>query len=340
MYRCIFALFLLLTACTPSGASAESIYLPSETAIYTATTVLIPLPSTTPSPMILVPTRTKTAPTVTKTPIPTLLPTPYGNGRINCPGSIALMYHRILSEPGAFYGGIGIDSDLVSFKKVITYLVDEGYYFPTPDEFADDIEDLVCEQRYAIITIDDSWNDPETMGVTRVLAAIRDGKDSAGAPKVWFGIITRARVPFMRNGVQIDQWEHLKELQKSDLTYAVSHSQTHSAELVDIANFNSPLNDSVFAGIAGEVGPSRKDFLDNLGSEPRFFIYPGGNVTPVVSSRLSRNGYSGGFTVTPGGLDKAYPGYLPRINGGYGCDRSSTNNAECVIEKIKQYSGD
>jgi len=249
------------------------------------------------------------------------------------------MYHRILDKPKDNADGLGIDSDIDSFRKVLSYLVESGYYFPTPADFSKDIKDLVCEHKYAIVTIDDSWNDPEKMGVTKVLSSLRED-NTPGSAKVWFGVITRRTVPFTaENSDKVDQWTHLKEMQNLDLVYPVSHSQTHPAELLDIVDVYNPINDGVYAQIAGEVGASRVDFLRDFDGEPYFFIYPGGNVTPLVSGALFVNGYSGAFTVTPGGLNKAYPGYLPRINGGYRCDRTVTNNAECVIEKIKMYAG-
>lgn len=333
-------LLLFLVACSPTPT--EIYMAPTKTTIVnvlaTTNTPIVNqtptiLPSVTQSPSVT-PSLTP-APTVT----PTLLPTAYGNGKLNCSGGVALMYHRIYSSTKYKLDSLGIGSDIESFRNVMIYLVNNGYYFPTPMEFAMDIEDLVCERKYAIVIIDDSWNDPETMGVTKVLLSLRDEKNSPGSAKVWLGLITRMIVPFVDDsGTQIDQWDHLRELQNQDIVYVVSHSQTHSVALVDKSDIFNPVNDGVYEEIAEELLPSRKDIYWEMDCEPWFFVYPGGNVTQVVSDSLKGSGYSGAFTVDPGGLDKSYPGYLPRINGGYGCDKTVENNAKCVIEMIKFYS--
>ena len=245
------------------------------------------------------------------------------------------MYHRIVPGP-EITQGYGLTTSIGSFEKVLEYLLDNDFYFPTPEEFADDLETGVCRHKYAIITIDDSWNDPEAMGVVQVLLNHGGGGGADGSPKVWLGVVTRNIGKFKNEaGEWIDPWEHLKSLTDRDLIYVVSHSQTHPAELIDKTNYHSGANDQVYTLIASEAGQSRNDIIQLLSYEPLFFIYPGGNVNQFVADALAANGYTGAFTVSPGGLNGAYAYYLPRINGGVRCDDSPGDNSGCVISQIE-----
>ena len=337
MYRLILVFFLLLTACVNRPSIVPQV---DASPSVTATTTSSPTTTVTETP---IPTATFTPvptfiPTSTFTPVPTFIPTPNENGSLNCFGSVALMYHRVLPEAPEIADGIGINSDLGSFERVLSYLVDNDYYFPTPSEFALDVENGVCLHKYAIIIIDDSWNDPEAMGVTKVLE-MYGGGNADGSPKVWLAVITRMMAPFTTiNGNQIASWVHLKQMREEGLVYSVSHSQTHPAGLINTSEVYDPVNDPVYSKIAGELGQSRQDILELTGEEPLFFVYPGGNVTQVISSRIKSNGYFGAFTVTPGSLNGAYANYLPRINGGYGCNRTVESNSQCVIGKIEEYT--
>ena len=325
MFRfCLIFLFLIV-GCTAQPSPIVATEIPTTTALQTATQVA----TFTPQPK---PTAT---PTEVPTMIPTITPTAYADGGLNCKEGVALMYHSIV--PGSeITSGFGLTTDIGSFEKVLEYLVENEYYFPTPEEFASDIKTKVCRHKYAIITIDDSWNDPEAMGVVQALINHGGGTGVDGAPKVWFGVITR-KIGYYKNGAGdwVDPWEHLVSLRLKGLVFVVSHSQTHAAELVDKVNFFGSANDQVYALIASEVGPSRKDIIQLMDSEPLFFIYPGGNVSRAVVDALISNGYSGAFTVSPRGLDGAYAYYLPRINGGSRCSDSLGDNSSCVIEQIK-----
>jgi len=260
---------------------------------------------------------------------------PFDDGTINCPGSIALMYHKIVAEPEDVTDGYGITTDINTFDKIVWYLVEVGYYFPTPEEFAQDMKTRVCREKYAIITIDDSWNDPEKMGVNDVLKTYGGGSGIPGSPKVWLGIVSGG---LTAPSAKPDLLANIRRGQEQGLVYPVSHSRTHPAILIDPFSPFSPVNDSVYAQIAGELGPSRRDVLNLFGTEPFFFIYPGGNVTRTIMNGLAPAGYSGAFTVTPAGLHRAYPYLLPRINAGYGCDNKVSQTILCVISKINKYS--
>lgn len=325
MYRFVLVFLILIVGCTAQPSPIVATETPTATVFFTATQTA----TFTPQP----------EPTATPTEVPTLtltiVPTAYADGSLNCKGSVALMYHIIVPGP-EITDGYGLTTDIRSFEKVLVYLLENGYYFPTPEEFAADLKTKVCRQKYAIITIDDSWNDPEAMGVVQVLLNHGGGTGVDGSPKVWFGVITR-KIGYYKNekGEMVDPWEHLASLIQRDLVFVVSHSQTHAAGLVDKVNYYSSVNDPVFALIASEAGPSRNDIVRLLENEPLFFIYPGGNVSRAVVDALFSNGYAGAFTVTSGGLDSAYAYFLPRINGGSRCSESLGDNSSCVIEQIK-----
>jgi hypothetical protein len=332
-------LMFILVACSAPVAAVEtmtptitSVKATKMTATSTATIEATHLPRAT-----TIPTETET---LTPSPTQTLVitATPYNDGKLNCPGSVALMYHHIYQQPADKNNYANVSSDKESFEKVLSFLVENGYYFPTPEELSADFRNKVCSHKYAIITIDDSWNDPESMGLLNVLMKYGGG-EKFGTPNLWFGVITQKLVKYKNDkGKMIDPWVHILEMMNSGLVFPVSHSQTHPAELVNPKILHDPANDSVYAKVASEVYPSKQDFIKQINVDPLFFIYPGGNVSRFVIDRVKRSGYAGAFTVSPGGLDRAFPYSLPRINAGYGCDGLVENNANCVIEKIKLYS--
>ena len=335
--------FFLITACNGpknelTTATITRTYVATNTPTVTAT--ITPKPSATHKTQPLV-TTSVVIPTITQIPtsIPTPTmnsPTPYINGGVNCPGSIAIMYHHIYQSL-TDSDKANVSSDIESFKQVIEYLVKEGYYFPTTQEFAVDVRNKVCRQKYAIITIDDSWNDPETMGVVRLLSLYGNGQN--GLPKAWLGVVTKRMSNYRdEQGNIIAPWKHLLDMQSTGLVCLVSHSQTHPAVLTNINDYHNSANDDVYGKVASEAYPSRMDFLNKLNIDPLFYIYPGGNVSIEVVQRMKPAGYVAAFTVTPGGIDEAKPYLLPRINGGYGCGDIIENNADCVIEKIEFYS--
>jgi hypothetical protein len=231
-----------------------------------------------------------------------------------------------------------INSDIESFKKVIWYLVENDFYFPSPSEFAEDMASGVCRHKYAIVTIDDSWNDPEAMGVTRVLLDAGGGIEN-GKPKVWFAVITYALGDFVdNNGNVLNAWEHFRNMQNAGLVYIISHSQTHPL-LINPNNPEDKVNKKIFKTIGEELLPSRKNILWGMeGAEPYFFVYPGGIIADPILGKIRSAGYTGAFTVWEGSLDKSSPYFLPRINGGLRCGTSAVDNAFCVIEQIEKYS--
>ena len=315
-------LILILAACGETLAQGREIEVPTKTVEPTLSTVVISESTATQAPPLPSP-----VPTESSTPTTTPLPTPYSDGTISCPGSVALMYHSIYPLPDQNTDYLENNVDIVSFERLLKYLIEEGYYFPTPEEFASDIKTRVCRHKYAVLIIDDSWNDPETMGVTKVL--IRNGGGSGdGSPKVWFAVITRQMYFFIKDdGESVDPWDHLSLLMDQKLVYVVSHSQTHQLGK-DRKSYN----------ITGEeLLLSRKEILYGMKSEPYFFVYPGGIVADPIIDRIRSSGYIGAFTVWEGGMDKSYPLYLPRINGAARCGISGADNSVCVIEKIEKY---
>lgn len=324
--KTIIVLFLWLTACAQPTLTDLT-----PTAVTVATAMARPTSTTTTTPS-LTPTATHTP---TAIPTNTPLPTKYADGTLNCPGSVALMYHTINPLPDKSTDFLENNSDIGSFEKVVNYLLSQGYYFPTPEEFSSDIKSGVCKHKYAIIIIDDSWNDPEEMGVTQVLQRAGGGTEP-GLPKVWFALITRQlTLKTDEDGNVLDQWPHFRELTKQGLVYIVSHSQTHplpgkGASEADIRRFHKT--------VGGELLPSRKDIVFHMEVEPHFFVYPGGVIADPIISGLSGAGYAGAFTVWAGSLDKAYRFYLPRINGGSRCGTVGVDNSNCVIEQIEKYS--
>lgn len=277
-------------------------------------------------------------PTSTLTPTATSFPRIYNDGRLNCPGSVAFMYHQIYPTPEHNTGFLEINNDIGSFEKVVQYLVKNDFYFPTPGEFATDVNTGLCRHKYAIIIIDDSWDDPEGMGVTDVLVRAGGGTGIEGSPKVWFAVITRMMVYFVNSdGQKIEPWEHMRDMQERELVYIVSHTQTHPLP-IDRNNPKANVNNKIYRRIGNELLPSRKDILRNMNSEPYFFVYPGGYIADPIISGLRPAGYLGAFTVWAGSLDGALPYYLPRINGGLRCGTTGVDNSDCVIEQIKKYS--
>lgn len=296
----------------------------------------------TPEPPVIVPTLTMTpipesTDRPTNEPKDTATSTRFPDGSLNCPGSVALMYHHIDNEPSEMTTGIGLNTTIDSFSSVLDFLVDNNYYFPTPKEFAEDVRIKTCRHKYAIVIIDDSWNDPEKMGVIKVLID-HGGETSNGKPKIWLAVVTRMLFEKINtDGNEEDPWTHLHEMHQTGVVEIVSHSQTHPVNLKILDNIYDKENDPVYAKIAQELSPSRQDIIKHLNIDPYFFVYPGGNVSPFVMERMGKN-YTGGFSVSPGGLNRAFPYFLPRINGGQLCMNQTINTAECVIETIKKYS--
>lgn len=313
-----------------------------KTVAATATSTL--LASSTPS-ATLTPTQTFTltptvTPTITSSPTAIPMPTKYVDGTLNCPGSIALMYHTINPLPDKNTDYVQNNTDIGSFEKVIRYLVDNDFYFPTPSELAEDMTNGVCKHKYAIVTIDDSWNDPEVMGVTKVLKDAGGGTEE-GLPKVWFAVITYALSDYIDvSGNTIDAWEHFRSMQKSGLVYIISHSQSHPV-VKNINDLDNKTKRKIYVSIGNELLPSRKDILWGMdGAEPYFFVYPGGIIGDPILGKIRSTGYIGAFTVWAGSLDKSSPNFLPRINGGLRCDTYAVDNSFCVIEQIEKYSGE
>lgn len=310
-----------------------------------ATTSTPPASITPSKTLILTQTPTLTAtitpsPTPTSTGTPTPVPTKYADGTLNCPGSIALMYHAINPLPDKNTDYVQNNTDIGSFEKVIRYLVDNDFYFPTPSELAEDMMNGVCKHKYAIVTIDDSWNDPEVMGVTKVLKDAGGGTEK-GLPKVWFAVITYALSDYVDvSGNTIDAWEHFRSMQKSGLVYIISHSQTHPI-VKNLNDLDNRTKRKIYISIGNELLPSRKDILWGMdGAEPHFFVYPGGIIGDPILGKIKSAGYIGAFTVWAGSLDKSLPNFLPRINGGLRCDTYAVDNSFCVIEQIEKYSGE
>jgi hypothetical protein len=334
-YAIVFICILLL-GCHETSATEYNQTVDSSQVVVVSS----PIPTQTIVPSTLTSTTTP-SPSMTFTSTLTLTPTPtvtkYPDNTLNCPGSIALMYHHISKTGPKNSAGYGLTTDLKSFEKVLEYLILSHYYFPSSEEFALDIASRVCRHKYAIIIIDDTWNDPQDMGITDILLR-HGGGTGLGSPSVWLGVITwmhKARVDEVGNPV--DHWQHLLDLQATGLVHMVSHSQTHPVQLVNKVDIYDPANDPVYAQIASELGPSKNDIVKRLGRQPYFFVYPGGNVNQTVIGKMPGN-YVGAFTVTAGGLDKAYPYLLPRINGAMLCNGSFSNNYLCVIEQIERFS--
>ena len=217
-------------------------------------------------------------------------------------------------------------------------MVENSFYFPSPNELAEDIVSGVCRHKYAILIIDDSWNDPEVMGVVTTLKNAGGGTGN-GKPSVWFAVITYALGDFTDNyGNVLNAWEHFQNMQDAGLVYIVSHSQTHPL-LVNPNNPEDKVNKKIFKTIGDELLPSRKDIMWGMeGADPYFFVYPGGIIADQILGNMKSAGYKGAFTVWEGSLDKSYPYFLPRINGGLRCGTSAADNAFCVIQQIEKYS--
>lgn len=255
------------------------------------------------------------SPPAEATPPPAARPSPALS--LSCPGSIALVYHYIdTSGRAPVCDKHGITATHKSFRKVLGYLARQGYRFPDPAEFAADIADGACQRRYAIVIIDDPWNDPRKMRVPAVLERLRRKHPESNA-NVWWAIVTR----------QVDSWKRVARAIEGGLIHPISHSLNHPLD--------PPLSRLPFAEAAREIEESRRELAAALpGHDPLFFVFPGGSVTPELVE-VARAHYAGAFGVRPGFLDGADPALLPRINGG--CRKSaSLDNSAAVIGRIRQ----
>lgn len=271
---------------TPSPTNTDT-PVPTETTTMTATT-LPPSPTSTPTAAdaLIIQPEVEVVPTATNTPIPPLLPTPFGNYSETLKVPI-LMYHYISVPPAGadiYRQDLSVAPD--SFRLQMKYLVENGYESVDLYDLSRAIlgkQDL--PPKPVIITFDDGYRD-NYLNALPIL-------DDYGLKATIF-----LATEFIDQGNQnYLTWSMIEEMSASGHRFE-PHGKTH----VDLTE-----SDRDF--IIWEVQGSRETVAAHIGYLPRFFSYPSGRYNSQVQKILSELDFWGAVT-TQGGL---WNGFVDRF---------------------------
>jgi peptidoglycan/xylan/chitin deacetylase (PgdA/CDA1 family) len=203
------------------------------------------------------------------------------------PGVRILMYHRVTDESE--------DRLAVSppeFKRQMDHLVSVGYRVMT-------LEQALTAGRErrrlpdVVITFDDGYQD----FYRNVFPILRDRKFSAVIfvlPDFIDGKITLPRYRHLKGDSRSVTWEMLREMQEGGITVG-AHSVTHR-ELTGLDSREVKL----------EIEGSADIIEKQSGIRPKWFSYPRGKYSPIISRMVQDSGYRGAVSVRPGTNRRPY----------------------------------
>lgn len=208
-------------------------------------------------------------------------------GRLVAPAShIRILYYHSISD-----APIRSSVSPEAFTAQIEYLVQHGYHLLSLSDAVGRLSSgAVFPDRSAVITLDDGFQD----NYEHALPILTRFK----APATVFltvGYIGTGRLPTLTRTDFMPRpldWREVKEMQAQGVEFG-SHTLTH------------PMLSQVSHEVARrEIGESRQELEDRLGTGIAFFCYPRGDFNDAVKQMVRDEGYRAACSTLPGVNDR------------------------------------
>jgi len=178
-----------------------------------------------------------------------------------------LMYHHIQPQSiAAQKWQTALNVDTTVFESQMAYLINSGYQTISLDQLVQALENQQKLNKVAVLTFDDGYRDFYTYAFT-----------------IFKKYNLRANL-FISTGLVENEdyltWDQLKEMYSSGLVSAYNHTWSHA---------NLALASQVKMG--SEIQTAQRQLADNLGTSPKIFAYPYGQINQNIINYLSQNGF-------------------------------------------------
>ena len=179
-----------------------------------------------------------------------------------------LMYHHIQPQNIAQEKEqTALTVDLEVFETQMRYLVENGYQTISLEQLA---QFLIAHQsqpsKSIVITIDDGYQDIFSYAFPILQK---------------YNLKANLMIPTgLLNNPDYITWDQLGQMIRSNLIFVANHTWSH-------ANLTSASSEK----INFEVQTAQKQFAERLGSSPKIFAYPYGQISQAIINYLSTNGF-------------------------------------------------
>src|SRR3989344_5825560 len=188
-----------------------------------------------------------------------------------------LMYHHIQPQSIAtkkWQTALNVDTAVFEFQ--MAYLTNTGYTTVSLDQLALALTNhQALPPKSIVLTFDDGYEDIYTYAYPIIKK---------------YQLKTNLMIPTgLIENIDYLTWSQLKEMHSSSLVFAYNHTWSH-ANLASVSQ----------AKMESEVQTAQRQLADNLGTSPKIFAYPYGQISQNITNYLSQNGFLAAVSTNPG----------------------------------------